>query len=92
MQTLESYTQEYYPQATTRPVADYIKIAYLLAVVVALEARLVALEPKPRTVATRTLNEENGVEFKWPPSPLICHCEDFMGGGFECDRCGGMRF
>ena len=84
MISLDDFVVNHYLNVSTRPYPDYVKVAYLLEVVQELAAEVAALKGQQQPV-------EQGA-YVWPPSPLICHCEDFVGEGFECERCGGGRF
>ncbi len=87
MQPLTEWAAAHYPRKiNAQPPPDYIKIAYLLAVVSELEQRLAALEQPP-------VLAPSAAEIVWPKSPLRCHCENFEEDPddlFSCLHCGGV--
>lgn len=91
MKTQSEWLATNYPRAIDAPLADYIRLAYLEYAVSELISEVEALKPKPPVLVELKPADED-VTPAYTSNPLICHCEDFVGDNFECERCGGMLF
>lgn len=76
MKTFNTWLDETYPNHRASELGK-MKVEWLEYAVSELSAELEALKPKPIPIID---------------NPLVCHCEDFVGEEFECERCGGMKF
>lgn len=90
MKTFPDWLDVTHPKYQAKDVFRY-KTDWLEYCIQELAAEVEALKPKPPVLVELKPADED-VTPAYTSNPLICHCEDFVGDNFECERCGGMLF